>query len=76
MRNTYSAYTDLLRDLGLLIDIDLEEFDFGVQSGQLLEDGGDDTARATPRSPEVKHSHGTLVDLQFARMRSTKVWTM
>lgn len=61
--NAYSAYTDFLRDLGLLIDIDLEEFNFGMQSGQLLEDGGDDTARATPRSPEVKDCHGALVDL-------------
>lgn len=63
MRNTYSAYADLLRDLGLLIDIDLEEFDFGMQSGQFLEDGGDDTARAAPCSPEVEDGHSALVDL-------------
>lgn len=66
MKNTHSADTDLLRDFGLLVDINLVKLDVGIRSRQLLEDGGDNTARATPCSPEVKDGHSTLVDLQFA----------
>lgn len=72
MRNTHSAYTNLLRDFGRVVDINLVEFDIGELLGKLLEDGRDDAARATPCSPEVKDCYSALVDLRFVGMRSVR----
>ena len=50
---TYGTDADLLRDIWLRIHIDLIKFDCAVRLRELLKDGGDESARATPRSPEV-----------------------
>lgn len=49
----YRADADLLRDLGLIVDVDLVEVDAGDLVGELLEDRRDCAARAAPRCPEV-----------------------
>lgn len=56
MFKTYGADASLLRDLFLAIYIDFIEPDRTNsfrQTGELLEDGGDHSARATPGGPEV-----------------------
>jgi hypothetical protein len=50
---TYGTDADLLRDFRLLIHIDLIKLECVVLFRQCLKDGGDESARATPRSPEV-----------------------
>lgn len=54
-KGRHGTNTDFLRDLALLIDIDLVEADL-LASGRvrdLFKDGADHLARATPRRPEV-----------------------
>jgi hypothetical protein len=60
---TYSTNADFLRDLILLVHIDLIELNRVNPFGQLLKDGRDDSARATPRSPEVNDDDFARVDL-------------
>lgn len=65
-RGTHSADANLLSDLGLLVNIDLEEFDIVGTGGlgHLLEDGRDRTARTAPGGPEVNDNDFAGVNLQ------------
>lgn len=53
---------NLLRDVCLLVDVDLVELDAGILSRELFKDRRDDSARATPRRPEVDGDEFARVD--------------
>ena len=63
--NTHRAHGDLLRDILRLVDVDLVEVDVFGLLRELLEDGRDDLARATPRCPEIEDGGLVAVDLQI-----------
>ena len=63
--NTHRAHGDLLRDILRLVDVDLVEVDVLGLVRELLEDGRDDLARATPRCPEIEDGGLVAVDLQI-----------
>ena len=54
----------------LLIYIDLVEIDVRELVGEVLKDGRDDPARATPRCPEVEKSDLVAVDLEICFISS------
>lgn len=60
----HGADADLLGDLGLLVDVDLEEVDLLAGGGvrDLLEDGADGLAGAAPGRPEVDDGGLLAVD--------------
>lgn len=64
MWETHSAHANLFGHCALLVNIDFEELNTRMDLGKLLEDGGDNTAWATPSCPEVEDGHGVLIDLQ------------
>ena len=61
--STYGTDADLLRDICLRIHIDLIKFDRAGLVRDFLKDGRDDSARATPRSPEVDGDDFARIDL-------------
>lgn len=65
--STYRTDADLLRDLLLLVNVDLIELQVGELVGQLLENWRDDLAGAAPSRPEVKNGDLFAVDLGGAR---------
>ena len=65
VENTHRAHGDLLRDILRLVDVDLVEVDVLGLVRELLEDGRDDLARATPRCPEIEDGGLVAVDLQI-----------
>ena len=63
--NTHRAHANLLRDILRVVDVDLVEGDVLGLVRELLEDGRDDLARATPRCPEIEAGGLVAVDLQI-----------
>ena len=63
-KRTYGTDGNLLRDLGLVVDVDLVELCALDLAGELLEEGRDHAARATPRRPEVNEDGLVLPDLR------------
>ena len=63
--NTHRAHANLLRDILRVVDVDLVEVDVLGLVRELLEDGRDDLARATPRCPEIEDGGLVAVDLQI-----------
>ena len=61
--NTHRAHANLLRDILRVVDVDLVEVDVLGLVRELLEDGRDDLARATPRCPEIEDGGLVAVDL-------------
>jgi hypothetical protein len=53
MVGTHRSDPNLLRDLGLYVYVHLVEIDTLNFVGDLLKDGGDSSARATPSCPEI-----------------------
>ena len=52
-RDTHRTDTDFLRNVALLIYVDLAEHRIGIFAAELFENGRNDPARATPRCPEI-----------------------
>ena len=63
--NTHRTHANLLRDILRVVDVDLVEVDVLGLVRELLEDGRDDLARATPRCPEIEDGGLVAVDLQI-----------
>lgn len=77
MAGTHRSDSDLLGDLGLRVDIDLVELDtLRLRRGrELLEDGGDLPAGATPRCPEIDHNGLAAGDLWWSILsQRTPIW--
>jgi hypothetical protein len=62
---TYGTDADFLRYISLFIHIDLVELNGAVRLcvRELLKDGGDDSTRATPRSPKIYDNDFARIDL-------------
>ena len=73
-RVTYSTDADLLGDIWLVVHIDLIELNHVVFFREGLEDRGDESARATPRSPEVNGNDFATVDLTAPIHSPSECW--
>ena len=64
-RDTHRPNAHLQADILRRVDVDLVEVDVLGLLRELLEDGRDDLARATPRCPEIEDGGLVAVDLQI-----------
>lgn len=72
-RIAYSSNAHFLRNVRLLIDVDLVETDVVDVIRMFLENGRDDTAGAAPRCPKVDHYDLIAVDLRRSNQLSLEV---
>ncbi len=70
--STHGTHADLLGDLCRIVDVDLVEVHAAELLRQLLKDGRDDPARATPGRPEVEHSGAVPFDLYIAHAHAPR----